>query len=282
MTNIIKFSGRSRFNFEPDGADVGDSLPSSGPPRTAEDHVEAKIPPEIVEDDLFTVSQLSPSKTVRGCRDHSESSDCNDEIRGSFAPAPEAPITISPMRPSRKRASSAEHASDTEPDGACPDKWEKRCLITESNREGEVWGGGKRKVQRSGGQKLLPLSLPSRENGGASSSLTLTRRLKAKAVRESPRVRKLRDKLAGRVLAGGGTGRRPVIGGAKMVSRGGHAMLDVCSFTGNEGASTTTSIAMLPGKGCDRASLDETTRPTMPYSGDNVSLFLCWDASVII
>ena len=176
------------------------------------------------------------------------------------------------MRPSRKRASSAEHASDIEPDGASPDELEKRCLITESNWEGEVRGGGEGKVLQArravGGEKSRPSC---KTNGPISGSLALTRRLKAKAVRESPRARKLRDKLAGRVV-GGWTVKGPVIGCATEISQRGRATPDVCCFPGNAGASTTASVAMPPEKGgFDRVSVDETTGPWMPYSCDNVS-----------
>ncbi|KAF9654415.1 hypothetical protein BDM02DRAFT_158937 [Thelephora ganbajun] len=178
------------------------------------------------------------------------------------------------MRPSVKRALSAGRASDIEPGSALPDEWEKQHLITESNREGEVRGGGEGKevqqARRVGeGKKAPALLQPShKKNGVASSSLTLTRRLKAKAVRESPHVRKLRDKLAGRAIAGG-TGRRPGIEAALEVSRRGHAVLDACGFPENAGAPTTTSVAMFEEKGTDRASLGETIGCTMPYSGDN-------------
>ena len=140
------------------------------------------------------------------------------------------------MRPSKKRASSAGQESDNEPDSAWPDEWEKQCLVVQSNREGEVRGIGEGKDVQGTRQKAPLASLqPSRKKNRE--ALSLTKRLKAKAIRESPRVRKLRDKLAGRVVAGGGGGRRkPSIG----ISRAG-------------------------------ASLDETTGPWMPYSGDNVS-----------
>ena len=281
MTNIMNFFfNRSGLNLEAGGADVSDSSPSPGPPRTARDHAEIDVPREAAEeeeaeeDDRLTVSRLSPSKTVRGCRDDFESSDWNEE---NSAPTPRVPLAISPMRPSKKRASSAGQESDNEPDGASPDELKKPLLITQSNREGEVRGGGDgkevqgtRRVPK--GKKSLALLQPSREkNGGPSSSLTLTRRLKAKAVRESPRVRKLRDKLMGRVSAGGGAGRRALIGGAPKVLRKGRNVLDVSRFPGNVGASATPSVAMLQGKGSDLGSLDETTGPAMPYSGDNVS-----------
>lgn len=226
---------------------------------------------ERKDDDRLAVSRPSPSKTVR------ETSDRNDGgIRQDFAPTPGTSIAVSPMRPSRKRALSAGHESDTEPGGTWPDEWKKRCLITESNLEGEVRGGGERKEAQQtrrveDGEKPRAFAQPShKKNGVASGSLTLTRRLKAKAARESPRVRKLRDKLAGRVVAGGGKGRRKS-GAAPKVSRGGRAVLHPCSFPENVGASTTASVAMLEGKGSDRASLGETTGPTMPYGGDNVS-----------
>jgi hypothetical protein len=126
-----------------------------------------------VGEDRLTVSQLSPSKAA-GYR--SETADWNDGgIRPNAAPGSRTSIAVSPMRPSRKRAGSAEQASDTE-----PGEWEKRNLITESNQEGEVRGGGEGKKERR--------RVPSREgNGAASRSLTLTRRLRAK----SPRVRRL-------------------------------------------------------------------------------------------
>lgn len=235
----------------------------------------AKNPQETAEeerkdDDRVAVSRPSPCKTVR------ESSDRNDGgILQDFAPTPGTSIAVSPMRPSVKRALSAGHESDIEPGGTWPDEWEKRYLITESNWEGEVRGGeeGKeaqqaRRVEDGEKPRAFPQS-SRKKTGVASGSLALTRRLKAKAVRESPRVRKLRDKLAGR-----GTGRRrPGIGAAPKVSRGGHAMLHPCGFPENVGASTTATVAMHEGKGSDRASWGETTGPTMPYSGDNVSLF---------
>ena len=257
---------------------MSDSSPSLAPPRTAGDHAEINVPQEAVkeeedeEDDRLTVSRLSPSKTVRGCRDGLERSGWNEE---NSAPTPRVPLAISPMRPSKKRASSAGQESDNEPDGASPDELEKQLLITQSNREGEVRGGGEGKeVQGTRcvpkGKKSLALLQPSREKNKGP-SLTLTRRLKAKAVRESPRVRKLRDKLMGRVSGGGGAGRRPVIGGAPKVLRKGRNVLDASCFPGNVGASATPSVAMLEGKGPDLGPLDETTGPTMPYSGDNVS-----------
>jgi hypothetical protein len=234
---------------------MSDCSPSLDPPRTAQDQVVAKMPREEVEggeDDQLTVSQLSPGKTVGGWR---------DQAGDSSAPTPGTPIAVSPMRPSKKRASSAGQESDNEPDGAWPDEWEKQCLAVQSNRECEVRGnaGGEGKQFQGtrrvvGGEKALqPWRKKARE---ASSSLALTRRLKTKAVRASPRARKPRDKLTGRVVAGS---RKPVI--APEVSR----------FPGNTGASTTPSVAMLQGKGCDRVPLDETTGPSMPYSGDNVS-----------
>ena len=203
------------------------------------------------ENDRLTVSQLSPGKSVEGCRDSSEN---DDGIRQSSAPASGVSIAVSPMRPSRKRASSAGQESDTEPGGALPDEWE----ITETNQEGEVRGGGGVKgVQQvrcmAAVKKPRGLVLPlHKKNGVASSSLTLTRRLKAKAVRESPRVRKLRDKLAGRVGARRGT-----------------------RFPERAGASRTTSVAMPQAerKGSDRSLSGEVTGPSMPYNGDNVSLF---------
>jgi len=220
--------------------------------------VGAKIPQENEEegrkedDDRLAVSQLSPSKSVES---HRRS---NPSFQNS-APTPGTPLAISPMRPSRKRASAGQE-SDTEPDGAWPDEWEKSCWITESNREGEVRGGEGKEIQQArrvaGGEKprALPQASHSKKNGVASSSLTLTGRLKAKAARESPRVRKLRDKLTGRVGAGRGAGGR----------RSG------VDFSGNVGASTATNIAMFEGKGTYRVA-----GPTMPYSGDNVSL-LSW------
>jgi hypothetical protein len=271
----VFFFNRSRFNLD---LGTAETSPPPEPPRVAQGHVGVEIPLETAmeerkEGDRLTVSQLSPSKTATGCRERAENLDWNNE--GS-APASGTPIAVSPMRPSRKRVSSAEH-SDTEPDGARPAEWEKRCLITESNGEGGGRGGGgeEKEGQRArrvaGGEKSL--LQPSRKtNGGASSSLTLTRRLKAKAVRGSPQVRKHREKLAGRVLAKGGAGRRP---GAPKISRGEHAGLDVC-FPGNVGASAARSAATLSRKGCDRTSLDETTGPAMPYSGDNVSIVFSW------
>ena len=245
---------------------MGDCSSSLDPPRTTQDHVQVKISSEEEdgEDDQLTVSQLSPSKTVRGGRDHAERSGWNEESAG---PTAGTPLAVSPMRPSKKRASSAGQESDNEPDSARPDEWEKQRLVVQSNREGEVRGGGEGKQdegtrREADGEKALLASRKKSREG--SSSLTLTRRLKAKAVRESPRVRKLRDKLAGRVGAGR---RRPVMGDATHVSRGGHA----CGFPGNAGASTTPSVATVQGKGSDRTSFDETTGPSMPYSGDNVS-----------
>ena len=227
---------------------------------------------EHKDDDRLTVFQLSPSKTVREGSYNSEGSDCSESgIKPSPEPTPRTSIAVSPMRPSRKREASAGHESDTEPGGAWPGEWEKGCLIIESDREGEVRGGGAGKEdQQLGrvehGEKPWALLQPSRrENRVASGSLTLTRRLKAKAIRESPRVRKLRDKLAGRVVAGGGAGRRRTgIGGAPEVSRGRHTTLD----PENVGVLTTTSVAMHEGKGSDPG---ETTGPSMPYGGDNVS-----------
>lgn len=221
------------------------------------------------DDDRLTVSQLSPGKTVGESRYRAETSDWNDGgIRPNPAPGTRTSVAPSPMRPSRKRAASAEQESDTEPGGAWTGEWEKRCLITESNREGEVRGGGEGKQV---GEKPQRLPVPSREENGVASrrSLTITRRLRAKAVRESPRVRKLRDKLERRVGAGG----RGLRGGAPEVSRGRDARLDACSFPENIGASGE-------GKGSDRVSTGETIGPGMPYNGDNVS-FLCffpgWD-----
>lgn len=269
-------SDRSRFNLEPGGADMSDSPPSLDPPRTPQDRLEAKISLVTIgeEDAQLRVSQLSPSKTVRRWRDHAGRSDWNEE---SSAPTLGTPIAVSPMRPSIKRASSAGQESDNEPDGACPDEWEKQRLVDESNREGEVRGGGEGKqVQGTRQKALAPLQPSRKKTGEASSSLTLTRRLKAKAVRESPRVRKLRDRLARRVVAGGGAGRRPVIGGATGVSRGGQAMSDARGFPGHVGASTTPSVVMLQGKGSDLTPLDETTGLSMPYSGDNVSIVFSW------
>ena len=257
---------RSRFNLEPGGADVGDCLTSLDPPRTAEDRVGVETPSETREDDeQLTVSRLSPSKTVGGWCDQAEK---NEE--GS-APTPGTPIAVSPMRPSKKRASSAGQESDNEPDSAWPDEWEKQCLVVHSNREGEVRGGGgggegkrvqgTRRVADSG-KALQPRC---KKPGGGSSSLTLMKRLKAKAaVRESPRARKLRDKFSGRAGR-----RKPVI--VPDVSRDGRAGSVGRGFPGNAETSTTPSVAMLQGKGCDRVPLDETTGPWMPYSGDNVS-----------
>ena len=232
------------------------------------------------DDDRLTVSRLSPSKTVWECRYGSENPEWKENrIQPSPEPTPGTSIAVSPMRPSRKREASAGHESDTEPGCAWPDEWEKRCLIIESDREGEVRGGGAGKEdQRSEHvehwEKPRALLQPSRkENRVASGSLTLTKRLKAKAVRESPRVRKLRDKLAGRVVARGDAGgRRPGIGGAQEVSQERHGGLDVCRFPENAGAPTTTSVgAAVEGKGSDRASSGEIPGPTMPYGGDNVS-----------
>lgn len=226
------------------------------------------------DDDRLTVSRLSPSKTVWECRYGSE-----DRIQPSPEPTPGTSIAVSPMRPSRKREASAGHESDTEPGCAWPDEWEKQCLIIESDREGEVRGGGAGKEDRRSErvedwEKPRALLQPSRrENRVASGSLALTRRLKAKAARESPRVRKLRDKLAGRVVASrvGAGGRKPGIRGAQETSRGRHGALDVCRFPENVGASTTTSVAAVEGKGSDRTSSGEIPGPTMPYGGDNVS-----------
>ena len=264
MANVTIFSlNRSRSNLESGGAGLSGFSPSPDPVPVAEDHVEAKAPQEAAEeredDDRLTASQLSPSKTVKGCRDSSGISHWNDDgIRQDSAPASGAPLAVSPMRPPRKRVSSAGHESDTEPGCAWPDEWEKRYLITESNPEGEVRGGGEgkevRRVQRVAEcEKPGALLQPSRKRiRVASSSLTLTKRLKAKAVRESPRVRKLRDKAAGRVGAGEGT----------VVSE-------------NIGASTTTRAVIAEEKGADRVPFGEVTGPPMPYSGDNVSL-LSW------
>lgn len=252
------------------------SSPSPDPPRTAQGHAEVKISPETIEEegregDERTVSQLSPSNTPRGWRDHTERSDWNEEGSG---PKGGTPIATSPMRPSKKRASSAGQESDNEPESACPDEWEKQCLVPESNREGEVRGIVEGKQVQRTRQNALALLQPSRKkNREGSGSLTLTRRVKAKAVRESPRMRKLKDKLTGRV--GGGVGRRrAVIGGALGMS-------DACGFPGGVGASTTASVAMIQRKGSDRALLDETTGSSMPYSGDNVS-FVFFFTGVII
>ena len=251
---------------------------SSYIPRVAEDQTGTGTNQDIgegegEEDDRLTVSRLSPSKTVGESRWDSERTDWNDKgILPSLAPTPRTSIAISPMRPSKKRVASPGHESDSEPGSAWPDEWEKRCLITESNREGEVRGGEGKEDQQarrvSYGEKPRALPQPSdKENGVASSSLTLTRRLRAKAVRESPRVRKLRDKLGGRVGTGRDAGRRPRIG-AREVSRGGHATF---GFPEKVGASATTSVATVEGKGSNLASSGETTGPRMPYSGDNVS-----------
>ena len=254
---------RSRTSLESGGANLSGSSSSLDPLPVAEDDAGAKVPQEATEeckdDDRLRVSQLSPSKTVKGCRDSSGILDWNnDGIRESSAPAPGASLAVSPMRPSRKRVSSAGQESDTEPGRAWPDEWEKRCLITESNTEGEVRGGGEGKEDQqarrvANGEKPGVLLQPSRrKNGVASSSLTLTKRLKARAVRESPRARKLRDKLAGRVGAGGRVG-----------------------FSENAGASRRTR-GVIPGeKGPDRPLLGEVAGPAMPYSGDNVSLLSC-------
>lgn len=181
------------------------------------------------EDCRLTVSQLSPSKE---CRYRSETSDWNDGgIRPNPAPVSRASIATSPMRPSRKRAASAEQESDGE-----PVEWEKRWLITESNREG---GGEGKQVQEKRGAATGELLVASREETGvASRSLTLTRRLRAKAVR-------------------GGHERRVV---AARRALGG--------FPENIGASRTAG----EGKGSDRASNGETIGPGMPYNGDNVSV----------
>lgn len=227
----------------------------------------------LPEEEEHRVSQLSPGKTVGRWRDHTERAD------ESSAPTPGTTIAISPMRPSKKRASSAGQESDNEPDGAWRDEWEKRCSVAQSNREREVRGGGEGKEVQGTRQKTVALLQPSRKKSGEA-SLTLTRRLKAKAVRESPRVRKLRDKLAGRVVVA--AGRKSVaIGGATDISRGGHALSDARGFPGNAGASTTPSVAMVEGKGSDRASVDETTGPSMPYGGDNVS-FVFFSVGVIV
>jgi len=251
------------------------SSSSVDPPRVVEDHTGAKIDQDIgederKEDDRLTVSRLSPSKTVGECRYDSERWDWNNK---GLAPTPRASIAVSPMRPSKKRVASAGQESDSEPGGAWPDECEKRCLIIESNREGEVRGGEGEEDQQarrvSYGEKPRALPQPSdKENGVASSSLTLTRRLRAKAVRESPRVRKLRDKLGGRVGTGRGAGRRHRIGAPEVSRGGGHATF---GFPGKVGASETTSVAAVEGKGSKLASSGETTGPRMPYSGDNVS-----------
>ena len=197
--------------------------------------------------------QLSPGNTARECRYQAETVDWNDGgIRPSPAPRTRTSIAVSPMRPPRKRAASAERESDSEPGGAWTGEWEKRCLITESNREGEVRGGGEGKEVEetqgaATGEKSQRMLLPSREEKGvASGSLALTRRLRAKAV-----VRKLER----RVVAG----RR----GAPEISRG----KDACGFPENPGASTTATVER---KGCDRASTGETIGPGMPYNGDDV------------
>ena len=201
-------------------------------------------------------------------------------MQPSSAPSSGTSIAISPMRPSRKRVASAEHESDTEPGGAGPGEWEKRCSITESNLEGEAkdCGEGKEDQQArraANGEKPWVSSLQPlrKKNRVASSSLTLTGRLKAKAVRESPRVRK----VGGRVVVvaaaarGGGGRRRLGIKAAPEDSRGRHVMLDACSFPESAGASTKTGVGMGEGKGSDRASSGETTGPGMPYNGENVS-----------
>ena len=262
---------------------MSSSSPSLGPPRTTEeDHVGSKITQAIAEeerqdDDRLTVLQLSPSKTGSECRYNSASSEWNENaIQPSPAePTPGTSIAISPMRPSRKREASAGQESDTEPGSAWPDEWEKRSLIIESDREGEVRGCGEGKEGQQQSRRVAHWEKPRaslrpsrKENRVASGSLTLTRRLKAKAVRESPRVRKLKDKLAGRVVAGGGAGSRRGIGGVPKVSHGRHDMLDVCGIPENVGASTSASVG---GKGSDRVLSGEITGPTMPYGGDNVS-----------
>ncbi|KAF9786897.1 hypothetical protein BJ322DRAFT_684234 [Thelephora terrestris] len=238
-------TAQSGLDLELSGAEASDTSPPLGPPRTG-----GEVSREEEEADRLTVSHLSPSKTVRGCPE------INKEHSGPMA---RVPLAISPMRPSKKRASSAGQASDNEPDGAMPDELEKQRLITQSNREGDEGKGTRRIV----GEKKSVASC--KRNGESSVSLAVTRRLKAKAVRESPRVRKLRDKLAGRVSGKGGAGRRA---GAPKVSRGGGTISDARGFSGKAGASTTASVAMVQGKGAD---VDETTGRRMPYSGDNVS-----------
>ena len=166
---------------------------------------------------------------------------------------------------------SAEHESDTEPGGAGPGEWEKRCSITESNLEGKEDQQARRAAngEKPWVSSLQPLR---KKNRVASSSLTLTGRLKAKAVRESPRVRKVGGRVVVVVAARGGGGRRrPGIKAAPEDSRGRHAMLDACSFPESAGASTKTGVEMDEGKGSDRALSGETTGPGMPYNGENVS-----------
>ena len=279
---------RSSINLDPAGAGASDSPPSLGPPQIAQEHVEAKVPLEPAEerkeDDRLRDPQLSPSKTVRGCRDHSERSDSKE---GNSGPTPGTSLAVSPMRPSRKRASSAGQGSDSEPEGALSDEWEKQCLITQSNREGEVRGRCEsegKQVQGTrrgiGSEKPLALLQPwSKKIGKASGSLALTRRMRAKAVLESPRDRKLRDKSTGRPRVGRG---KSMNGGAPKVSRRGHTRLDACSFPGNARASTTPDVATPQEEGIDLATLDETTGPSMPYSGDNVSFVFSWLGCVII
>ena len=257
LTHNESLLDRLRLRPESGGTVSSGFSPSPDPPPpTREDHAGTKIPQETggeehKDNDRLTFSQLSPGKGVEGCRDDSEN---DDGIRQSSAPATGVSVAVSPMRPSRKRVSSAGRESDTEPGGALPDEWG----ITETNQEGEVRGGvGGKEVQQArcmaAVKKPWGLAQPLyKKNGVASSSLSLTRRLKTKAVRESPRVRKLRDKLAGRVGARGGT-RSPE----------------------NAGASRTTSVAMPQdeGKGSDRWSSGEVVGPSMPYNGGNVSSF---------
>jgi hypothetical protein len=243
--------------------------------------VGAKIPQEAAEEerqdgDPLTVPQLSPSKTVSGCPENSGSSEWNDNgIRQSPTPTSGTPIAVSPMRPSRKRVSSAGRESDIEPGSAWPDEWEERYLITESNREGEVRGREGKSVpqaRRTADGEKASVQPSDKKTGVASRSLTLTRRLKAKAVRQSPRARKLRDKLGGRVGTGDTGKGRTGIGIAPKIPRGGHAVSNAFRFSENTGTSTTASVVRPEGKGSNRSAADDvTTGPTMPYIGDNVS-----------
>ena len=239
---------RSRSSLD-GGAEMGDSPLPLDPPRMNNTREAAKEGRK--EDDQLTVSQLSPSKTVR-----MDGKDVG------------VPIAVSPMGPSKKRVSSAGQESDNEPDGAWLNEWEKPKLISQSNLEGsEVRmcgeGKGAQEMRRSteGGKSLGLRQASHQKVGKASNSLTLTRRLKAKSVNESPRVRKLKDKLLGRVVAGGR--RRSGIKGVSKTSRGGRSDSHACEYPENVGGSTSTGR-----EGTDRTW----SRQRMPYGGDdNVS-----------
>jgi hypothetical protein len=166
VTNIMNFFDRLRLRLESGGTDLSGFSSSLDPPPI-EDHVGTKIPQETVEeerkdDDRLTVSHYHRVKPSRDAVN-------DDGIRQSSAPSPGASIAVSPMRPSRKRASSAGQESDTEPGGALPDEWE----ITETNREGEVRGGveGRRCSRHDVWQTAR--SRQRKRNGVASGSLTL-------------------------------------------------------------------------------------------------------------